>query len=105
MGENKLVFRTRCTTTTIDYDKCEPALTGTMDPKCGFACVKADRTYDRNILKIEGCRPVLANTPEATVKNSNESLSWEYACRAVGRNAIRITVDYSGLEEYRAKKR
>jgi len=103
MGENKLVFKTRCTTTIIEYDKCEPAMAQTLNPSCGFACVKADRTYDRNILKIEACRPVLANSPEATMKNSNESLSWEYACRAVGRNAINITVDYPGIEEYRTK--
>ncbi len=103
MPENKLVFRTRCAITVIDYDKCEPAQAQTLNPACGFACVKADRIYDRSILKIDGCRPVLANTPEATEKNSNESLSWEYACRAVGRNAISITVDYPGLAEHRAK--
>ena len=101
MAENKLVFRTRCTTTTIDYDKCEPAQRGTLTPDCGFACIKADRMYDRSVLKIQDCRPVLAGSPEAVAKQSNESLSWEYACRAMGRNAINITVDYPGLEEYR----
>jgi hypothetical protein len=102
LPDNGLVFKTRCASVVIDYDKCEPDQEQTLNPKCGFACVKADRMYDRSILKIEACRPVLATTPEAAEKKSNESLSWEYACRAVGRNAISITVAFPGLEEFRA---
>jgi len=103
MGNNKLAFRTRCTTIVIDYDKCEPAKENTSEPSCGFACVKADRMYDRSILKIEGNRPVLAVSEEAAQRMSNESLSWEYACNAVGIGAIEITVDFPGIEEYREK--
>ena len=102
LPDNGLIFRTRCAQVVIDYGKCEPAQMQTLNPKCGFACVKADRMYDRSILKIEACRPVLATPPEVAEKKSNESLSWEYACRAVGVNAISITVAFPGLEEFRA---
>jgi succinyl-CoA synthetase beta subunit len=100
-GGNKLEFSTRSMKTAIDYDKCEAAKNNTSRPSCGFACVKADRMYDRGILRIEGNRPVLAVSEEAAHKMSNESLSWEYACNAVGVGAVAITIDFPGLEEYR----
>jgi hypothetical protein len=103
MKENMLVFRTRCTKVTINYDECEPAIKKTIMPECGFSCVKADRIYDRNILKIEGYKPVLAKKPEDVEKSSNESLSWEFACKAEGKNAINIEVDYPGLEDLRKR--
>lgn len=103
MNGNKLEFSTRSMTTIIDYDKCEPAKNNTSNPSCGFACIKADRMYDRGILKIEGNRPGLAVSKDAAKKMSNESLSWEYACNAAGINAIEITVNFPGLEEYRKK--
>jgi len=103
MGADKLEFRTRSMTITIDYGKCEPAVNNTSTPACGFACVKADRMYDRNILKIENNRPVLAVPEEAARKLSNESMSWEYACNMAGTGAIEIVVDFPGLEEYRKK--
>lgn len=105
MGDNRLEFRTKTTTTMIDYDKCEPAKTNSVAPSCGFACIKADRIYDRGILRIEGNRPALAVSKEVAAKISNESLSWEYACSAAGMNAIEIIVDFPGLEEYRKKIR
>jgi hypothetical protein len=101
MAADKLRFETRCTVVTIDYTKCEPAMEGKSNPACGFACVKADRTYDRNILRIQGNRPVLAVTTQDIKRLSNESLSWEYACNASGRSAIEIVVPFPGLKEYR----
>lgn len=103
MEGKKLVFRTRSMTTLIDYDKCEPAKKNTSTPSCGFACVKADRMYDRSILRIEGNRPVLAVPEETAQKMSNESLSWEYACSVAGPGAITIVVDFPGIEAYREK--
>jgi hypothetical protein len=104
MTANKLEFRTKCTTTTIEYNKCEPARDGNSNPSCGFACIKADRMYDRNILRIEKNRPVLAMSRETAEKMSNESLSWEYACCMAGPGAITIIVDFAGLEDYRRKE-
>jgi len=103
MGSNTLEFRTRSMTTIIDYDKCEPARNNTSAPSCGFACIKADRMYDRSILRIKGNRPVLAVPKEEAKRMSNESLSWEYACNAVGVKAIDIIVEFPGLDEYRKK--
>lgn len=103
MPMDKLEFETRCTHVTIDYTKCEPAREKKSNPGCGFACVKADRMYDRNILRIEGNRPVLAVAGEDVKRLSNESLSWEYACHAAGRSAIQIVVPFPGLKEYRRK--
>jgi len=103
MAEDKLEFQTRCTFVTIDYTKCEPASEQKSNPRCGFACVKADRMYDRNILRIKDYRPVLAVPREDVRRLSNESLSWEYACNTSGRSAIEILVPFPGLGEYRRK--
>ena len=54
MPENRLEFETKSMKVIIDYLKCEPARKNTADPRCGFACVKADRMYDRGVLRIEG---------------------------------------------------
>ncbi len=105
MKKKKLIFYTRCTKTSIDYTRCEPAVRSTSNPSCGFACVKADRMYDRGVLRIEDNRPVLAVRPEDAKKISNESLSWEYACMIAGKNAIRIEVDFPGLHKYRKEKK
>jgi len=101
MEGKKLVFRTRSMTTLIDYDKCEPAKKNTSTPSCGFACVKADRMYDRSILRIEGNRPVLAVPEETAQKMSNESLSaWSVA----GPGGITIVVEFPGMEAYREER-
>ncbi len=96
-----LSFETKCMKVTIDYSRCEAARSGAANPGCGFACVKADRMYDRGLLRIEGRRPVLAVPPGDAKKISNESLSWEYACNQAGCGAIKIAVPFPGLEEYR----
>lgn len=98
-----LKFDTKCTHVAIDYGRCEPARKHTAEPKCGFACVKADRMYDRSILRIEGNRPVLTMPASEVKKVSNESLSWEYACDMTGHHAIAIEIPFPGLEEYRKK--
>lgn len=103
MSTDKLTFETISMKVTIDYSKCEPAVKNISNPDCGFACVKADRIYDRNILKIQGNRPVLAVSLEEAKKRSNESLSWEYADQVTGNNAIEIIVKFPGLKEYRKK--
>lgn len=101
MSEDRLEFETKTMKVVIDYTRCEPARENTDHPHCGFACVKADRMYDRSVLRIERNRPVLAGSPEDARKNSNESLSWEYACRSTGNDAIRILIPFPGLKPYR----
>ena len=103
MAEDRLEFETRTMKVIIDYGKCEPAMKNTAEPLCGFACVKADRMYDRGVLRVESNRPVLATSREGVKKNSNESLSWEYACRATGNEAIQILIPFPGLKGYREK--
>jgi len=98
-----LSFETKCMKVKIDYSRCEAVRAKSSNPACGFACVKADRMYDRSILRIEGNRPVLAVPSEDVKKISNESLSWEFACNQTGNHAVEITVPFPGLEEYRKK--
>jgi hypothetical protein len=89
-----LQFRTRKTRITIDYSRCIPAQEKTSQPVCGFACVKACRLYGRNVLKIEGNRPVLAVAdPEEIVRLDNECLSCEYQCSVMGTGCIEISVN------------
>ncbi len=102
MSTEPLKFEAKKINIHIDYTRCEPATRNTSTPSCGFACVKACRLYGRNILKIEGNRPVLAITdPEEIKRLDNECLSCEYHCWHEGANCIRIEVPLPGLEEYR----
>ncbi len=100
-----LEFRTRTGRITIDYGRCEAAIGGTAAPSCGFACVKADRWYGRNVLKIENNRPVLANSdPEEIKRSCIECLACEHDCTFFGRDCIRIELPFPGLDEYREKE-
>jgi hypothetical protein len=106
MTENKLIFDvSRGMKITIDYNRCEPAKNNDPNPRCGFACVKADRLYGRNALKIENNRPVLSNpNPKEIVRLCNECLACEYDCELYGNNCISIEISMPELEEYRKKK-
>jgi len=102
MVANRLEFEGRKIRITIDYDRCKPARENTSNPSCGFACVKACRLYGRNILKIEGNRPVLAVVdPEEIKRLDNECLSCEYHCWLHGTSCIHIEIPLEGLEVYR----
>lgn len=104
MDNNKLVFGMRGVKITIDYSRCEPAMKNTSDPVCGFACVKADRLYGRNALKIENNRPVLTNpNPKEVMRLCNECLGCEHDCHFYGTNCISIELSVPGLSDYRAK--
>lgn len=99
-----LVFETRTGKITIDYNKCEPVIRKTGNPSCGFACVKADRWYGRNVLKIEDNRPVLVNPdPEEIKRLCNECLACEFDCKLYGKGCIQIELPFPGIEEYRKK--
>jgi len=100
MTEEKLEFETRTGKVVIDYNRCEPVVKNTSNPSCGFACVKACRLYGRNILKIEGNRPVLAvSDPEEIKRLDNECLGCEYECMFHGTGCIKIELPLSGLQE------
>ena len=100
----KLEFKTRTAEITFDYSRCEPALKNISNPSCGFACVKACRLYGRNILKIEGNRPVLAiSETEEINRLDNECLGCEYGCMTRGTGCVTIELPLPGLEEYREK--
>jgi hypothetical protein len=102
VAANQLEFQAKKIKITINYNRCEPATKNTANPVCGFACVKACRLYGRNILKIEGNKPVLAVTdPEEIKRLDNECVSCEYNCWARGTNCINIEIPLPGIEEYR----
>jgi len=102
MEKGKLEFEARTAKITIDYSRCEAAIKNTPNPACGFACVKACRLYGRNILKIEGNKPVLAVTDVEEIKRlGNECLSCEYACWAHGTGCVSIELPLPGIDEYR----
>ena len=101
---NKLIFEVRGMKVTIDYDRCEPAKNNESNPSCGFACVKADRLYGRNALKIENNRPVLTNAnPKEYVRLCNECFGCEHDCEIFGTTCISIELSVPGLSEYRTK--
>ncbi len=91
-----LEFNSRKLQIKIDYRRCLPAVGNDSNPSCGFACVKACRLYGRNILKIEGNKPVLAVTGQEELNRlDNECLSCEYHCQAMGPGCIDIVVKES----------
>jgi len=90
---DRLIFRTRKMTITIDYSRCIPAVENNVSPSCGFACVKACRLYGRNILRIEGNRPVLAVSDKEEIKRlDNECISCEFNCGRFGPGCINIDI-------------
>jgi predicted molibdopterin-dependent oxidoreductase YjgC len=90
---DRLSFQTRKMTITIDYRQCIPARENNASPSCGFACVKACRLYGRNILRIEGNRPVLAVSDQEEIKRlDNECISCEYNCGRFGPGCITIDI-------------
>ena len=102
MAADNLRFEAKKIRVTIDYKRCEPATENTSNPSCGFACVKACRLYGRNILKIEGNKPVLAVVDLEEIKRlDNECLSCEYHCGVRGTRCISIEIPLAGIEEYR----
>ena len=104
MTEEKLEFEIRTGKITIDYSRCEPAIKNSLEPSCGFACVKACRLYGRNVLRIEGNIPVLTVTDAAEIKRmDNECLACEYACWSQGTGCISIELPLPGIDEYRKK--
>jgi len=104
MTTEKLEFNTRTAKITIDYSRCEPVSRNISNPSCGFACVKACRLYGRNVLKIEGNRPVLSvSDPEEIKRLDNECLGCEYGCLMQGTGCISIELPLLGLEEYKEK--
>lgn len=84
-------FDTKSATVTIDYDKCLAVKENTSNPSCGFMCVKSCRLYGRNVLRIEGKKPVLTlQNPEEIIRLDNECLACEYSCMVHGSNCITI---------------
>lgn len=94
--EKTLKFTSRTAEISIDLSRC-------IAPRCGFACVKADRLYGRSVLKIQGGKPTLAVSREEVPRLCNECLACEIHCRLRGSKVVRISVPLSGLDEYRKK--
>ena len=102
--KNSLTFNIKTGKITIDYNRCEPARKNTPNPSCGFACIKADRWYGRNVLKIEGNKPILVNpNPEEIKRLCNECLACEHDCTEFGSDCIRIELPFPGIDDYRKK--
>lgn len=99
MTENILEFHIRTGTIRIDYTRCEPAIKNTSTPSCGFACVKADRLYGRNVLRIEKNRPVLAIPSKEAERLCNECLGCEHYCNDLGSSCIEIDLPLFGGTE------
>lgn len=105
MGKEQLEFATRTARIAIDYSKCHAAKENTPSPACSFLCVKACRLYGRNVLKIEGNKPVLSvSDPEEIKRLDNECLACEYNCSMYGSGCIKIELPLEGLEEYSKAK-
>ena len=77
----------------IDYDKCKDCE--------NYACVKACSFFGRAILRITDGKPVLISDDAA--KRCIEDLACEFYCQTYGKQALKITLDMFGLNEYRER--
>ena len=103
MSDKNLEFETRTGKIILDYSRCDPVVNKTSNPSCGFACIKADRLYGRNVLKIEDGKPILAVPQKEAQRLCNECLGCEFDCTVYGKDCIQIILPLFGLEEYRKK--
>lgn len=83
--EERLEFKTRTCIIKIYYNRC-------VAPRCGFACVKADRLYGRGVLRIENGRPILNVKEAEAARLCNECLACETYCKWYGGDAVEIVV-------------
>jgi len=81
-------FEFRTGKVSIDYEKC--------DGCTSFACVKACSLYGRNILRVQGGKPVLSVSPEEAKRLCIECLACEEECRLRGQGALKIALPVIG---------
>ncbi len=81
-------FEFRTGKVSIDYEKC--------DGCTSFACVKACSLYGRNILRVQGGKPVLSVSPEEARRLCIECLACEQACYSKGQQALTIFLPMAG---------
>ena len=77
-------FEFRTGKVSIDYEKC--------DGCTSFACVKACSLYGRNILRVQGGKPMLSVSPEEARRLCIECLACEQECRLRGQGALKIAL-------------
>jgi len=82
-------FEFRTGKVSIDYEKC--------DGCASFACVKACSLYGRNILRVQGGKPVLAVSAEEAKRLCIECLACEEECRLRGQEALMIALPVERL--------
>jgi ferredoxin len=86
-------FEFRTGKVSIDYGKC--------DGCASFACVKACSLYGRNILRVQGGKPVLSVSPEEVRRLCIECLACEQECYFRGQQALTIVLPIAGLDRLR----
>ena len=77
-------FEFRTGKVSIDYGKC--------DGCTSFACVKACSLYGRNILRVQGGKPVLSVSHEEARRLCIECLACEQECYSKGQQALTIVL-------------
>jgi hypothetical protein len=85
-------FRFRTGEIVIDHSACLECET--------YACLKADRLFGTNVLRIQDGRPVLTLEREDAVRVCNECLGCEIYCQAYGNKGLTIKLDKIGLETF-----
>lgn len=84
-------FRFRTGEVIINHEKCKKCKT--------YACVKGDSLFGRNVLRIQGGKPVLTTTFEGAKRICNECLACELYCQSYGNRGLKINLDMFGLEK------
>ena len=67
------------------------------------ACVTACAKFGGDLFTIEDGQPALKQAPEETGRRCIEDLACEIYCHSDGRQALTLTLDMFGLNEYRQR--
>ena len=84
-------FRFRTGEIVIDHNACAECET--------HACVKADRLFGTNVLRLQDRKPVLALAVEDAIRVCNECLGCEIYCQIYGNKGLLIKLDSIGLDK------
>ena len=92
-------FEFRTGKVSIDYERCDGCTS--LEVETAFACVKACSLYGRNVLRVQGGKPVLAVSPEEARRLCIECLACEQECYFKGQQALTIVLPLAGLDRLR----
>jgi hypothetical protein len=70
-----------------------------------YACIKADRLFGTNVLRLQDGRPIAVVGSEDFKRTCNECLACEIYCQLYGNKGLIINLDSFGLDKIKEELR